>query len=106
MLDGYRLRCQYLPRLKTTPGWVEYLDALMALHFPRWATGTVHSFRRRADHLCCAGESPVRATKLKARWGHRARQEALRGTLAASPALSLICPQSGHRAAASTRKQA
>ena len=34
MLDGYRLRCQYLPRLKTTQGWVEYLDALVALHFP------------------------------------------------------------------------
>jgi hypothetical protein len=23
MLDGYRLRCRYLPRLKTTQGWVE-----------------------------------------------------------------------------------
>jgi hypothetical protein len=34
MLDGYRLRCQFLPRLKTTQGWVEYLDALVALHFP------------------------------------------------------------------------
>jgi hypothetical protein len=34
MLDGYRLRCQYLPRLKTTEGWVEYSDALVALHFP------------------------------------------------------------------------
>jgi hypothetical protein len=34
MLDGYRLRCQYLPRLKTTGGWVEYLNALVALHFP------------------------------------------------------------------------
>ena len=34
MLDGYRLRCRYLPRLKTTQGWVEYLDALLALHFP------------------------------------------------------------------------
>jgi hypothetical protein len=34
MLDGYRLRCRYLPRLKTTQGWVEYLDALVALHFP------------------------------------------------------------------------
>ena len=34
MLDGYRLRCQYLPRLKTTLGWVEYLNALVALHFP------------------------------------------------------------------------
>jgi hypothetical protein len=34
MLDGYRLRCQYLPRLKTTQGWVEYLNDLVALHFP------------------------------------------------------------------------
>ena len=34
MLDGYRLRCQYLPRLKTTEGWVEYLNALVGLHFP------------------------------------------------------------------------
>jgi hypothetical protein len=34
MLDGYRLRCQYLPRLKTAGGWVEYLNALVALHFP------------------------------------------------------------------------
>jgi hypothetical protein len=34
MLDGYRLRCQYLPRLKTTQGWVEYLNALVTLHFP------------------------------------------------------------------------
>ena len=34
MLDGYRLRCQYLPRLKTSQGWVEYLNALVALHFP------------------------------------------------------------------------
>jgi hypothetical protein len=34
MHDGYRLRCRYLPRLKTTGGWVEYLNALVALHFP------------------------------------------------------------------------
>jgi hypothetical protein len=34
MLDGYRLRCRYLPRLKTSQGWVEYLNALVALHFP------------------------------------------------------------------------
>jgi hypothetical protein len=34
MLDGYRLRCRYLSRLKTTQGWVEYLNALVALHFP------------------------------------------------------------------------
>jgi hypothetical protein len=34
MFDGYRLRCQYLPRLKTTGGWVEYLNALVTLHFP------------------------------------------------------------------------
>jgi hypothetical protein len=34
MLDGYRLRCRCLPRLKTTGGWVDYLDALVALHFP------------------------------------------------------------------------
>src|ERR1035441_8577946 len=34
MLDGYRLRCQCLPRLKTTQGWVEYLNALVTLHFP------------------------------------------------------------------------
>ena len=34
MLDGHRLRCRYLPRLKTTQGWVEYLNALVALHFP------------------------------------------------------------------------
>ena len=34
MLDGYRLRCRYLPRLKTTGGWVEYLSALVTLHFP------------------------------------------------------------------------
>ena len=34
MLDGYRLRCRYLPMLKTTQGWVEYLNALVALHFP------------------------------------------------------------------------
>jgi hypothetical protein len=34
MLDGYRLRCRYLPRMKTTEGWVEYLDALVGLHFP------------------------------------------------------------------------
>jgi hypothetical protein len=34
MLDGYRLRCQYLPRLKTTQGWMEYLNDLVALHFP------------------------------------------------------------------------
>ena len=33
-LDGYRLRCRYLPRLKTTQGWVEYLNDLVALHFP------------------------------------------------------------------------
>ena len=34
MLDGYRLRCRYLPRLKTSQGWVEYLNALVGLHFP------------------------------------------------------------------------
>jgi hypothetical protein len=34
MLDGYWLRCRYLPRLKTTQGWVEYLNDLVALHFP------------------------------------------------------------------------
>jgi hypothetical protein len=34
MLDGYHQRCRYLPRLKTTQGWVEYLNALVALHFP------------------------------------------------------------------------
>src|ERR1019366_7767912 len=34
MLDGYRLRCRYLPRMKTTEGWVEYLNALVTLHFP------------------------------------------------------------------------
>jgi hypothetical protein len=34
MLDGYRLRCRYLAGLKTTQGWVEYLNALVALHFP------------------------------------------------------------------------
>ena len=34
MLDGYRLRCLYLPSLKTTQGWVEYLNALVSLHFP------------------------------------------------------------------------
>jgi hypothetical protein len=34
MLDGYGLRCRYLPRLKATGGWVEYLSALVALHFP------------------------------------------------------------------------
>ena len=34
MLDRYRLRCQHLPRLKTTQGWVEYLNALVALRFP------------------------------------------------------------------------
>jgi hypothetical protein len=34
MLDGYRLGCRYLPRLKTTQGWVEYLNDLVALHFP------------------------------------------------------------------------
>jgi hypothetical protein len=34
MLDGYRLRSRYLPRLKTTQGWVEYLNDLVALHFP------------------------------------------------------------------------
>jgi hypothetical protein len=34
MLDGYRLRCRYLPRMKTTEGWVEYLNALVGLHFP------------------------------------------------------------------------
>jgi hypothetical protein len=33
-LDGYRLRCRYLSRLKTTQGWVEYLNALVTLHFP------------------------------------------------------------------------
>jgi hypothetical protein len=33
MLDGYRQRCRYLPRLKTTQRWVEYLSALVALHF-------------------------------------------------------------------------
>jgi hypothetical protein len=34
MRDGYRLRCHYLPRLKTTQGWMEYLNALVTLHFP------------------------------------------------------------------------
>jgi hypothetical protein len=34
MLDGHRLRCRYLPRLKTSQGWVEYLNALVTLHFP------------------------------------------------------------------------
>ena len=34
MLDGHWLRCRHLPRLKTTQGWLEYLDALVALHFP------------------------------------------------------------------------
>jgi hypothetical protein len=34
MLDGHRLRCQYLAGLKTTQGWVEYLNALVSLHFP------------------------------------------------------------------------
>jgi hypothetical protein len=34
MLDGYQQRCRYLPRLKTSQGWVEYLNALVTLHFP------------------------------------------------------------------------
>jgi hypothetical protein len=34
MLDGHRLRSQYLPRLKTTQGWVDYLNDLVTLHFP------------------------------------------------------------------------
>src|ERR1017187_3434239 len=34
MHDAYRLRCRYLPRLKTTGGWVECLNALETLHFP------------------------------------------------------------------------
>ena len=34
MLDGYRLRCRYLAGLKTTGGWVEYLNDLVTLHFP------------------------------------------------------------------------
>jgi len=34
MLDGYRLRCRYLPQLKTAQGWVEYVSALVTLHFP------------------------------------------------------------------------
>jgi hypothetical protein len=34
MLDGYRLRWQYLPRLKTSQGWVEYLNNMVTLHFP------------------------------------------------------------------------
>jgi hypothetical protein len=34
MLDGYRLRCRYLPRLKTAQGCMEYLNALVTLHFP------------------------------------------------------------------------
>src|ERR1035441_4327022 len=34
MLDGYGLRCRYLAGLKTAQGWVEYLNALVALHFP------------------------------------------------------------------------
>ena len=33
MLDGHRLRCRYLPRLKTTEGRVEYLNDLVTLHF-------------------------------------------------------------------------
>ena len=33
MLDSHRLRCRYLPRLKTIQGWVEYLNALVTLHF-------------------------------------------------------------------------
>ena len=34
MLDGYRLRCRSLPMLKTSQGWVEYLNDLVTLHFP------------------------------------------------------------------------
>src|ERR1035437_9633567 len=34
MLDGYRLRCRSLPMLKTSHGWVEYLNDLVTLHFP------------------------------------------------------------------------
>ena len=34
MLDGYHQRCRYLARLKTTQGWVDYLNALVTLHFP------------------------------------------------------------------------
>ena len=34
MLDGHRLRSQYLSRLKTAQGWMEYLNALVTLHFP------------------------------------------------------------------------
>ena len=34
--------------------------------FPRWANGILLPFRRRADHLRCAGEGLVRATELKA----------------------------------------
>jgi hypothetical protein len=34
MLDGYHQRCRYLPVLKTPQGWVEYLNALVTLHFP------------------------------------------------------------------------
>jgi hypothetical protein len=33
-LDGYRQRCRYLSRLKTTQEWTEYLNALVRMHFP------------------------------------------------------------------------
>jgi hypothetical protein len=40
MLDGYRLRCQHLPKLKTTQGLIEYLNDLVALHFPDGQQGS------------------------------------------------------------------
>jgi hypothetical protein len=54
MLDGHRLRCRYLPRLKTTQGWVEYLNAVVGLHFPDG----------RAAPCCLKGSGPSFYTAL------------------------------------------
>jgi hypothetical protein len=41
MLDGYHQRCRYLPVLRTPQGWVEYLNALVTLHFPNGQEGAL-----------------------------------------------------------------
>ena len=60
MFDGYRLRCRYLPRLKTTPGWMEYLNDLVTLHFPDGQTAS-----------CClsGGEPTIYGALAKALYG-------------------------------------
>jgi hypothetical protein len=46
LFDGYLLRLQHYPRLKTPEGWCSYLEALNALHFGGAANVELEAFRQ------------------------------------------------------------